>query len=146
MATRPGEFYASHAAQVAGRYSAEFYEKTGEQLPIDDYRVLDNYSLRLTEQVIAADVARRYADREMFADPDQEVADLSNRIDADSQESRSRIIARYGLKHGAELLERTQRWVRTQPALARMLQQRGLGSKPEIVEKLVAHVFSNGIR
>jgi hypothetical protein len=52
---------------------------------------------------------------------------------------------RYGAAAGDQLLERTRTWVRREPALAKVLKQHGLGSRPDIVEKLVAHVFSNGI-
>jgi hypothetical protein len=147
LPTRPGEFYASHAVQHAQHYSAEHYEKTGERLPVEIYRTLDFLPLSIVEQIIDGDVANRHAERRVAEDPDGEAIALAKRIEADTEEARSRIIARYGPKDGPELLERTQRWVKTtQPTLARMLQQRGLGSKPEIVEELVAYVFSNGIR
>jgi hypothetical protein len=47
---------------------------------------------------------------------------------------------------GAALLARTQKFVRAHPALAKILQTRGLGSRPDIVKAISEHVFSTGYR
>ena len=47
---------------------------------------------------------------------------------------------------GAALLARTQKFVRAHPALAKILQERGLGSRPDLVKAIAEHVFSSGFR
>jgi hypothetical protein len=62
-------------------------------------------------------------------------------------QNRANLRIRYGgVTEGDAILDRTRRFVRARPALARVLQAHGLGSRPEIVEALASHVFSNGIR
>jgi hypothetical protein len=143
---RPGEFYASFAAPQAQHRSAAVFEQTGEHLDVDRYRVLDELPAGLVVSLVTGDINNTLADARVPDDAEAEAIALDQRIAADTAESRRRIVAQYGPKNGPQLIERTQRWVRTQPALAQMLQRGGLGSKPDIVEALVAHVFSNGIR
>jgi hypothetical protein len=45
-----------------------------------------------------------------------------------------------------DLLARTNRFVKRHPKLAERLGERGLGSRPDIVRDLVAHVFSTSWR
>jgi hypothetical protein len=52
----------------------------------------------------------------------------------------------YGVTEAERLLERTQRFVRGHPVLAKVLRERGLGSRPDVVLGLAAHVFSSGYR
>lgn len=146
LPTRPGEMHASFSVQHAQKRLAEVYEQTGQRPDPERYRSFDDLPPRAAQYLIDGDLDNMLATARVSEDPEGDELALARRIEADSQESRSRIIARYGLKQGVELLERTQRWARTQPALAHILQQRGLGSRPELVEALVAHVFSNGIR
>jgi hypothetical protein len=67
-------------------------------------------------------------------------------IVAANAELRQKFQRQYGAKDGEQLLERTARFVRTHPALAKTLQPRGLGSRIDIVELIAAHVFSTGFR
>ncbi len=71
-------------------------------------------------------------------------AALDAQIKADTATSRDHLRARYGVAHGEALLDRTIRWVKTHPGLAQTLRDGGLGSKPDIVADLAAHVFSTG--
>lgn len=146
LTVAPGQFHASYAVQHAQKHSAEVYERTGERLAADNYRVLDFLDAGLVERLVDGDIDNKLATARVSDDPAADQIALSQQIAADTEESRRRIIAQYGSKDGPALLERTQRWVRSKPALARILQPRGLGSKPEVVEQLVAYVFSNGIR
>ncbi len=146
LPTRPGEFYSSFAAQQAQKHSAEVFEKTGTKLDVNSYRFLDDLPAALAEPLIDSDVSQKLAAVRVSDDPDGDDIALDQRIAADTLETRGRLIARYGEKDAAQLLERTKRFVRSKPALARIVNQRGVGSKPEIVEELVAYVFSNGIR
>jgi hypothetical protein len=83
---------------------------------------------------------------EMRVEPDPDAAQLAlhTRIEALNTELRQDFRLRYGATAAEALLNRTQRFVRAHPDLARILQQRGLGSKREIVEGIAAHVFSSG--
>ena len=47
---------------------------------------------------------------------------------------------------GEELLHRTQRFIKQFPRLVERLTERGLGSRPDIVAAVAAHVHSTGWR
>jgi hypothetical protein len=62
-------------------------------------------------------------------------------------ETRDALRATYGgAKEADALLARAQRFVKAHPALDQVLGKGGLGSRPDVVQAIVAHVFSNGIR
>jgi hypothetical protein len=71
---------------------------------------------------------------------------LERQIQANNVELREQFAKRYGPKDGEQLLERTQRFVRSHPKLAAILKENGIGSRIDIVEAIAGHVFSNGIR
>ena len=52
----------------------------------------------------------------------------------------------YGPQRGEELLYRTQRFIKQFPGLVERLKERGLGSRPDIVAAVAAHVHSTGWR
>jgi hypothetical protein len=61
-------------------------------------------------------------------------------------ETRARLRNTYGAKDAEDLLARTQKFVKSTPALAKILQKRGLGNRPDVVQAIVSHVFSTGYR
>ena len=71
---------------------------------------------------------------------------LERQIQANNVELREQFAKRYGAKDGEQLLERTQRFVRSHPKLAAVLKENGIGSRPEVVSAISEHVFSIGYR
>jgi hypothetical protein len=69
---------------------------------------------------------------------------LADQIVKWNTESRAALRATYGAKDGEALLLRVERFVRERPALSKMLGQHGLGSQPDIIAGLAAHVRSTG--
>jgi hypothetical protein len=79
-------------------------------------------------------------------DEDADAAQLAKRTQEWSEESRTILAQTYGAKDAEQLLARSAAYVKKHPKLAKLLGERGLGSRPDIVTDLVAFVFSNGIR
>lgn len=71
---------------------------------------------------------------------------LDQQIAGWNTEARAALRDTFGPNDVEQLLDRTRRFVRAHPALAKVLQQRGLGSRPDIVQGIAAHVFSTGWR
>jgi hypothetical protein len=147
------DFYGdSYIASVVDRRAAELWEVTGateaQRREIRDTFIEIGES-GLPEGVVAI-LAEHYIDRELAAarqeDPDAAADALDKEIDLRNEELRNNLRLRYGAKDGEQLLERAQRFVRAHPKLAKVLQEHGLGSRPDIVEGIVAHVFSTGWR
>jgi len=124
----------------AGMSEAEFKQIRADVLGVAKRAgLVEDFAVTIADHVISGQLAdARHSDA---AEPvsDEQIAAWNTAI-------RAQLRYQYGEKDGAQLLERTQRFVRAHPVLAQALQQRGLGSRPEIVEQLVAHVFSNNIR
>ena len=148
LPTRPGELHAPFALMQAQQHAARFYEQTGEHLDVDHYRVLDDVGLDagLEAALVTADVDNLLAEARVPEDAAAEESAWEQRAAADMAETRRRAVAQYGPTDGPDPIDRTIRWVRTQPALAEMLRQRGLGARPDIAEQLIHHVFHHGIR
>ena len=98
----------------------------------------------LMQHIANGHIDNLLADARVEVDPDAADVALGARIDQVNSELREDFRLRYGATAGDALLERTQRFVRAHPELARILQQRGLGSNREIVEGIASHVFSTG--
>lgn len=77
---------------------------------------------------------------------DAAVAAMEKRVADGNAESRAALRAKYGDKDGEQMLDRVRRFVRSKPRLAHVLQQHGLGSRPDIVVGIAEHVFSTGWR
>jgi hypothetical protein len=86
------------------------------------------------------------ADARIVEDADAEAHTMAKQIAAWNAETRERLQMRYGPKDAEQLLARAQKFVAAHPTLKTVLQRRGLGSRPEIVEQIIAHVFSKGLR
>ena len=80
------------------------------------------------------------------ADADADALAADQRITANNAELREKFARQYGAKDGEQLLERTDRFVRSHPKLHAILKEHRLGSQIDIVEALAAHVFSTGWR
>lgn len=102
-----------------------------------------------TNESIAATVARAYFDSHLRVARTGENADDQAERDKRTHDhtllSREWFLDAYGNEDGPRMLARTQKFVRNTPALAKLLQQYGLGSNPAIVEQIAAYVFSNGL-
>jgi hypothetical protein len=98
----------------------------------------------LIGQIVEGHLDNLLAEARVSEDPDGDAIALDRQIAASNAELRQEFAQRYGAKDGEALLERTRRFVRGHPALAKILQQRGLGSRPEIVRGIAAHIFSTG--
>jgi hypothetical protein len=59
---------------------------------------------------------------------------------------RDSFVRRLGQKEAEDLLDRTQRFVRSHPALAAILKSNAIGSRPDIVEAIASVVHSTGWR
>ncbi len=100
----------------------------------------------LVMQIADRHISHQIADARPHDDGDGAPGPSDAQVQAWNEQNLSDLRIQYGAADGEQLLARTRRWVRSQPALARVLQQHGLGSDPTVVRELVAFVFSNGIR
>jgi len=91
---------------------------------------------RIANSFIDGEIARARAD-----DKDAYDAEASKGLDRANEKLRHALRATYG-EDAEDLLERTQRFVRAHPKLAKVLQSHGLGSRRDIVEGIAAHVQS----
>ena len=152
---RKGEFHSySPAAEVIRQRGTELFAQTGmttrEQQQLEEtFRGIQK-TTGLPDGLVAkiADgyVNNRLAGARVSDDADRDDLELSQRIAAANTELRERFSRRCGAKDGEALLDRTQRFIRKHPTLAKMLQERGLGSDRDIVEGVAAHVWSIGWR
>jgi hypothetical protein len=98
-------------------------------------------------ETLVAKIADLHIDGELArarpTEPDP--VELDTRIAAWNTEAREQLRATYG-RDAEDMLQRAQAFVRRSPALSRVLNERGLGSHPDIVMDIAAHVFSNAIR
>jgi hypothetical protein len=118
------------AAQAReGQFWADIGQKTG--FP-------DALLMQLAEASLRA---RRAAER-VDDDPDAADAALERQIAAWNAEGAEQLQMTYGTRRGEELLHRTQRFIRQFPSLVERLEERGLGSRPDIVAAVAAHVHS----
>lgn len=153
--TETGEFHSySPADAVLQQRDGELFAQTGmdpgaRRQMRETFRSIQK-TTGLPDTVVAqiADghVSNLLAGARVSDDPDGDDVGLEQQIAASNAELRERFRAQYGAVDGEKMLDRTVRFVRKHPALAKILQQRGLGSRPEIVEGIAAHVFSTGWR
>lgn len=147
-------FY-GHASLVSAidRRGAELWEKTGTDKSARE-RVRESFvgianTTGLPEGLVGT-VAEGHIDNLLSKARPSEDADAAQALDEQiarwSIESRALLTSTYGAKDGEAMLARTQKFVRSHPALAKVLQERGLGSRPDIVAGIAAHVFSTGYR
>lgn len=153
----PGEFY-SHSVPVA-----LFDQREPELATVVGMPRAERQQLRSTIASIARDtqlpdvavakvvdalIDTRVAGTRVLTDAEAEADEVARlqQIQKNNEELREQFAKHYGAKDGEQLLERTQRFVRSHPKLAAILKENGIGSRPEIVEAIAAHVFSNGIR
>jgi hypothetical protein len=66
--------------------------------------------------------------------------DLDAQIDVQNEASRSALRGQWGAEGAEDLLQRAQKFARQHPKLAAILQTRGIGSRPHVVQALVEHV------
>ena len=99
---------------------------------------------------VVLNVARQFIDGELaFARETTDaaaVAEMERRVSGGNERTREALRQQYSERDGEKMLERVQRYVRSRPKLAGVLEQHGLGSRPDIVMGLAAHVFSTGWR
>jgi len=152
----PGEFY-SHSVPVA-----LFDQRESELASVVGMPRAERQQLRSTiaeigkiglpdvavAQIVDAHINSLVAGTRVLTDAEAEADEVARLqlIQKNNEELREKFAKQYGVKDGEQLLERTQRFVRSHPKLAAILKENGIGSRPEIVEAIAAHVFSNGIR
>jgi hypothetical protein len=149
--TNPQNFYGyGHVAQAVDTRGAELW-KVGSgartQAEIRDWFVdvartgiPDGIVEKLTSGYIDGELAVMRSE-----DPAAAAEALQTRMRADNEQTREALRTTYGAKEGEALLERMQRFVRAHPKLQSVLAAHGLGSRPDIVEGIAAHVFSQGL-
>lgn len=98
----------------------------------------------LAVKIVNADIDAAIAASQPIADVDAAAHEEATRHAAWAAESLDALQATYGVAEAEALIERTRRYVQSRPALARLLERNGLGSRPAIVTELVHHVFSTG--
>ena len=133
-----GEHPKAAAVSITLDNDAAVYEQTGEHLDVDHYRVLDELPAALVVSLVTADVDNLLADARVPEDAEAEERAWEQRAGADMAETRRRAVAQYGPTDGPDLIDRTIRWVRTKPALAQMLRQRGLGARLDIAFRRIS--------
>jgi hypothetical protein len=105
---------------------------------------------RATDEGIALQLQEKYLDQELASrrrlDPDEGIEERHEQILKNNEALREKFRLRYGQTEGAARLARTAAFVRKDATLARIFQQHGLGSDPDLVEKLADFVFSSGWR
>jgi len=150
-----GEFYSySPAVSVIDRRGPQLWAKTGADTKAQEQLRETFRQIEFATELPSAVMTRiaeghldgQLADARMSDDPDADGLALHRRITEGNVELRDRLARTHGAKDAEELLGRAQRFVRSYPALAAILQQHGLGSRADIVEGIVGHVFSTGWR
>ena len=141
----------SVAESAARQHDTDLMHQLGMNAPAREAIYRDARDLEkvvpseLAATVIIGHIDNLRAVARISDDPDVDDVALAQRVKRDEVESRELITSQYGKRDGEELLRRAKAWTLTQPALAKMLRERGLGSRPDIVQQIVAHVFSNGL-
>ena len=101
-------------------------------------------------EMLVARIAEHYLDGELATfrqdDPEADELALARQVDGWNAELCADLRTRYGAADAEKLLVRAEKFVKAHPALNRILKQHGLGSRPDIVEGIVSHVFSTGYR
>jgi hypothetical protein len=136
------------------RRGADLWAATGASAA-DQARLRNDFvdiarTTRLPEPLVAA-LAEHHINQQLAeARPadDAEAAGLAlkTQIAEWNTEARAHLRSAYGAKEAEALLARAQRFVKGHPALSKMLATGGVGSRPDVVQAIVSHVFSNGIR
>lgn len=70
----------------------------------------------------------------------------AEQVQAWTEESRRAVRGQYGDEEGHALIERAVKFVKQHPQLAALLQRDGLGSRPDVVQAIVAHVRDKNFR
>ena len=152
----PAERFYGHSqlAQTIDQRGKELWAETGASLA--QQKELRNTFVNIARggvpEAITALVAAYHldallADARLNDDPEGDALKLDKQVLAWSAESREFFAARYGSqKDGEAMLGRVQRYVRAHPAFAKIVQQHGIGSRPDVVEAIADFVFSTGWR
>lgn len=142
------DFGVAAVEQYASRLFTEAGIDTAGQERLKDQarRLPEDLPDGLKATIMEGVAKNRLADARVLDDPDGDETALAQRIAASNTEARDRLVAQYGAADAEELLARAAKFVRSHPPLAAALRERGLGSRVDIVEQLVAHVFSKGYR
>jgi hypothetical protein len=152
---RKGEFYAyDHAEETVKQRGNELFTQKGmtaaetQQLgeTFRGIRKATGLPDGLVATIADAHVSALLADEGIPDDPDIDLTERAQRVAADTVEARERLVGLYGPKDGPALLKRTEAYVRAHPALAKILREHGLGSRPDIVEGIADHVRITGWR
>ena len=149
--TMYGDSHITHAAETRG---VELFETLGTDQAGRDALKRDFAAIQKETGLPDGTVVRLldlYADGEVAAgraeDPDARAGELAAEILDNNETLRTELAKRLGGPGEAEqLLARAQRFIARSPKLQKVLEQHGLGSRPEIVEAILNHVQSSGWR
>lgn len=147
----PGQLYgfAMLEAEIA-KHERGFFTVFGEKAAekARHYRTRGMAIAKATNEGLATRVASRLIAAEIAAarHPEGDVTERDAAERRNAEEALRRLQAAYGDKDAPEMLARTQKFVRSTPALAEAMGSHDLGSDPELVEGLAEFVFSQGYR
>lgn len=143
-----------HLTQTIDSRASELWTQTGasENERAELRRTFVDIARSGVPEGILTKVAARHIDGELAAaqyrtEEDEKAGEeaLTRQIADWNVRVRNNLISTYGSAEDAEaLLARAAKFVRSRPALAKILGAHGLGSMPDIAEQIVAHVFSTG--
>lgn len=111
---------------------ADIHERTG----LDEVKTMTIANFALADEV---------AGGRFVENADQAVMEEERQTAAWTSESMADLRATYG-PNAEAMLARVKKFARSHSGLSRILQHRGLGSRPEVVRAIAEHVFSTGYR
>jgi hypothetical protein len=91
-------------------------------------------------------IDRLLASRRVSDDPEADDLAFNKALEANTRESRERLMTAYGTKDAASLIDRAHRFVKANPKLAKLFKDHQLGSRPDIVLPLVDFIRKSGWR
>lgn len=91
-------------------------------------------------------IANQLAEGRFVEDPDAAAVAEHKQTAEWNAESLAALRDTYGPKDGEQMLARVKKFARSHSGLARVLQARGLDSRPDVVKAFAEHVFSTGFR
>jgi hypothetical protein len=98
---------------------------------------------------LTAKLATNYIDAELAEaradDPAVHAAAVDKTITEANRLMRTGLAQTYGVKGAEDLIARTNRFIAASPQLSKVLGKYGLGSRPDLVEDIVHHVYMNGL-
>jgi hypothetical protein len=146
----PGQSLRQHAETRDAELFTKLGMGDGERQRLADTAVTATRSSGLPElltiKLLDAHIDARLEEARPVDDAAGAEQALGARILANNTESLARLVTTYGnAKEAESVLKRVERFVKASPALAELLASGDVGSRPDIVTAIAAHVWSNGL-